>query len=144
MARAIPAARTLAIIAAASLSLAACGSKGDSSSQPSSAPSTVTHTGDGTLKLGTLLPETGSLQILGPSQVAGVKLALKDINDNGGVLGKPVEIVESDSGDTKTDIASQSVNRLLNENVDAIIGAAASSVTLNVIENITGSGVLEV
>jgi branched-chain amino acid transport system substrate-binding protein len=145
MARAIPAARTLAIIAAAGLTLTACGSKGDSkNASPTSSPSTVTHTGDGTLKLGTLLPETGNLQILGPPQVAGVKLALKDINDNGGVLGKSVELVESDSGDTKTDIASQSVNRLLNENVDAIIGAASSSVTLTVIDKITGSGVLQV
>jgi branched-chain amino acid transport system substrate-binding protein len=144
MARAIPAARTLAIIAAAGLTLTACGGGKSNSAQPSSTPSTVTHTGDGTLKLGTLLPETGNLQILGPPQVAGVKLALKDINDNGGVLGKPVELVESDSGDTKTDIASQSVNRLLNENVDAIIGAASSSVTLTVIDKITGSGVLQV
>jgi branched-chain amino acid transport system substrate-binding protein len=144
MARAIPAARTLAIIAAAGLTLTACGSKGDKNASPTSSASPVAqHTGDGTLKLGTLLPETGSLVILGPPQVAGVKLALKDINDNGGVLGKPVDLVESDSGDAKTDIATQSVNRLKNENVDAIICAAASSVTLNVIENITGSGILE-
>jgi branched-chain amino acid transport system substrate-binding protein len=143
MARAIPAARTLAIIAAAGLTLTACGSKGETkSASPTSSP-VAQHTGDGTLKIGTLLPETGSLVILGPPQTAGVKLALKDINDNGGVLGKPVDLVESDSGDAKTDIATQSVNRLKNENVDAIIGAAASSVTKLVIDNITGSGILQ-
>ena len=97
--------------------------------------------GDGTLKIGTLLPQTGSLAFLGPPEFAGVELAVKDINDAGGVNGKQVEITDSDSGDTSTDIASQSVDRLLSNKVDAIIGAASSSVSLSVIDKITGAGV---
>jgi len=143
MARAFPATRTLAVVAAAGLALTACGSKKSAAPAPSSSPSAGVHRGNGILKIGTLLPETGSLVILGPPQIAGAKLAIKDINDAGGVLGHPVEFETSDSGDTSTDIATQSVNRLLNDNVDAILGAASSSVTLTVIDKITGSGVLE-
>ena len=44
-----------------------------------------------TLKIGTLLPQTGSLAFLGPPEFAGVDLALKEINDAGGVNGKPVK-----------------------------------------------------
>jgi len=102
-----------------------------------------TRAGDGTLKLGTLLPETGSLAFLGPPERAGVRLALKQINDAGGVLGKPVELSEGDSGDTSTDIASKTVDRELGEGVDAIIGAASSGVTLTVIDKIVNAGVVQ-
>ena len=59
------------------------------------------------------------------------------------MLGTPVEFVRGDSGDTSTDTATQTVDRLLGENVDAIIGAASSSVTLTVIDKIVGAGVVQ-
>ena len=99
--------------------------------------------GNGTLKLGTLLPVTGSLAFLGPPEVAGVRLAVKEMNAAGGVLGKDVEVSEGDSSDTNTPtVATQTTDRLLGESVDAIIGAASSGVTLNVIDKIVGAGVV--
>ena len=95
------------------------------------------------MKIGSLLPETGSLAFLGPPEFAGVEYAISLINAAGGVLGKPVEYVQGDSGDTSTDTASTTVDRLLGENVDAIIGAASSSVTLTVIDKITAAGVIQ-
>jgi ABC-type branched-subunit amino acid transport system substrate-binding protein len=103
----------------------------------------VDRAGDGVLKIGTLLPETGSLAFLGPPEFAGVALAVADVNEAGGVLGAPVELSQGDSGDTSTDIASQEADRLLGEGVDAIIGAASSSVTLTVIDKITQAGVVQ-
>ncbi len=58
------------------------------------------------------------------------------------MLGKPVKVVHSDSGDATTDIASQSVDRLMSNKVDAIIGAASSGVSFTVIDKITGAGVV--
>jgi ABC-type branched-subunit amino acid transport system substrate-binding protein len=101
----------------------------------------VDRAGDGVLKIGTLLPETGSLAYLGPPEYAGVEYAIEEINAAGGVLGKPVEYSQGDSGDTTTDIASQTADRLIGEGVDAIIGAASSGVTLTVIDKITSAGV---
>ena len=63
--------------------------------------------------VGTLLPQTGDLAFLGPPEFAGVDPAIKDINAAGGVLGKPVEHVEADSGDGTPDIAAASVDQLL-------------------------------
>lgn len=101
-----------------------------------------TRAGNGTLKIGTLLPISGSFSSVGPSTVAGVRLAIKEINAAGGVLGKPVESSEGDSSDAQNPtVATQTVDRLLGENVDAIIGAASSSVTLNVIDKVVGAGV---
>jgi ABC-type branched-subunit amino acid transport system substrate-binding protein len=117
-------------------------------SAPASAVKPLTTTdvkreGDGELKFGGLLPQTGSLAFLGAPEFAGAELAIQEINDAGGVLGKPVTWSPGDSGDTSTDIASQTADRLLGEGVDAIIGAASSSVTLTVIDKITAAGVVQ-
>jgi branched-chain amino acid transport system substrate-binding protein len=105
---------------------------------PASATTTPTP-----LKIGSLLPTTGSLAFLGPPEIAGVNLGIKEINDAGGVLGKPVEVIHRDSGDTKTDIATQSTTSLLGQGVSAIVGAASSGVSKTVINQITGAGVVQ-
>lgn len=102
-----------------------------------------TRAGDGVLKIGTILPETGSLAFLGPPEFAGVEVAIAEVNDAGGFNGQPVQYSAGDSGDTTTDIATQTVDRLLSENVDAIIGAASSGVSLTVIDKITSAGVVQ-
>jgi len=102
-----------------------------------------TRAGDGTLTIGTLLPETGSLAFLGPPEFAGVDLAVAEINEAGGVLDNDVVVVDGDSGDTETDTANTTVDRLLGAKVDAIIGAASSGVTSTVIDKITAAGVVQ-
>ncbi len=103
----------------------------------------VKRKGDGKLTLGGLLPETGSLAFLGAPMIAGVEYAVQVLNDNGGVLGKPVTYIAGDSGDTSTDTASVTVDRLLKEGVDAIIGAASSGVSLTVVDKIAAAGVVQ-
>ncbi len=103
------------------------------SGQPSTAP----------LKIGTVLPETGSLSFLGPPQFAAINVAIKEINTAGGVMGNPVVHIRGDSGDDKTDTANQTVDRELNQGAQVIIGAAASGVTKLIIDKITGAGVVE-
>ena len=100
--------------------------------------------GDGVLTIGTVLPQTGTLAFLGPPEFAGFNLAIQEINEAGGVLGQPVVPIEGDSGDTSTtgDIANPTVDRLLAQNVDAIIGAASSSVTRTIIDKVTSAGVV--
>ena len=137
--------RSLVVVGVASLALAGCSSddsSGDSTSSPT-AESTAAQ-GDGTLKIGTLLPQTGSLAFLGPPEFAGVDLAAKEINEAGGVNGADVETIVGDSGDTSTNIASQTVDRQLSQDVDAIIGAASSAVSLTVIDKITSAGVQQI
>ncbi len=99
--------------------------------------------GDGVLTVGGLLPETGNLAFLGPPMQAGVELAIADINAGGGVFGRDVTWLPGDSGDNG-DVANATVDRLLEENVDAFIGAASSGVSLTVIDRITGAGLIQV
>lgn len=97
----------------------------------------------GTFKLGYVLPETGDLAYLGPPQIEAMKYAIKQINDAGGVLGN--EIPAPVAGDEANDqtIASQSADRVLNADVNAIIGAAASGMSLAIIDKVTGAGVAQ-
>jgi branched-chain amino acid transport system substrate-binding protein len=144
--------RTAAVLAVATLALAGCGSSGNNNkasssksggSSPSSTSTSSTSKGDGTLTVGELLPQTGDLAFLGPPEFAGVQTAVDDINAAGGYNGKPVKEVKADSGDGTPDIAGAQADKLLAANADVVIGAAASSVSLSVIDKITGAGVVQ-
>ncbi|HEU4539572.1 MAG TPA: ABC transporter substrate-binding protein [Jiangellaceae bacterium] len=139
MTRKTPLWRLLAVAGAASLVLAACGGDDDDTEAEPTGGATDGEGApafEGTLNLGTLLPQTGSLAFLGPPEFAGVDLAVQEINEAGGVGGNDVTVSHTDSGDTTTDIASQSVERLLSEEVAAIIGAASSAVSFTVLDQI--------
>ncbi|MGB9375046.1 MAG: ABC transporter substrate-binding protein, partial [Jiangellales bacterium] len=143
--------RSLAIGGSLALVLTACGGDdGDTATETPEATEAMTDDaaaageGDGTLTVGTLLPETGSLAFLGPPEFAGVTLAVQEINEAGGVLGSDVVQIDSDSGDTSSNIAQQSVDTLLSQDVDAIVGAASSSVSLSVIDKIIGASVVQI
>ncbi|WP_062078688.1 ABC transporter substrate-binding protein [Demequina globuliformis] len=136
-------ARGGAVLAAASLALAAC-SSGDADTEASASGGSEGGSTEA-LKIGTVLPLTGSLAFLGPPEVAGVDLAANEINDAGGVLGNPVEIIHEDSSDTQqANIAPQSAQKLVSDGVSAIVGAASSAVTLNFIDDVVAAEVVQV
>ncbi len=132
MIRTTPLWRSIAVVGVASLALAACGGDDEGDGTAADESPTAELTGDGELVLGSLLPQTGSLAFLGPPEFAGVDLGVQEVNEAGGVLGQDVVVNHTDSGDTSTDIASQSVDSLISQEVDAIIGAASSGVTATV------------
>lgn len=121
----------LAVLGATALILSGCASGG------SSKPSTTLD-----LKIGTILPQTGSLAVLGPPEFAGVDAAIADIN--AADAGIKISVEHKDSGDTKTNIATQSATAELADGVSAIIGAASSSVSLTMIDQITKAGVVQI
>lgn len=124
----------VAAVAATAIALSGCAAAGPTYAQ-----------GDGVLKLGGILPLTGALAFLSPPEIAGIDLAIKDINEAGGVLGKPVEFSLEDSSDGESPaIAVASATKLLGAGVDAIIGAAASGVTRNIIDQITKSKTVQI
>lgn len=133
---------SIAAVAALAMLAAACGGEGGSGSEPS-AGGTPALIGDGTLKVGYVLPETGQLAFLGPPQIQALKLAIKQINADGGVLGKkiPDPVAADEAGDQA--VAQQSADRVLAANVQAVIGAAASGMTLAIIDKVTGAKVVE-
>lgn len=134
--------RIAAIGSTAALLLAACG--GGSGDGKEDEPKVPVAKANGTLTIGSLLPETGSLSFLGPPEFAGVDLAVKDINAAGGVLGRNVEHVKADSGDTDSGIAPAETDKLLKAKADVIVGAASSGVSFTVIDKIMSAGVVQI
>lgn len=93
--------------------------------------------------LGTLLPRSGPLSSFGESMDNGVNLAIEEINQSGGVLGKKLAVVSCDDG-TDADQAVRAARHLADvAGVKAIIGAGASSVTIEAFTTVAkGSGIL--
>ncbi len=93
------------------------------------------------LTIGVLAPLTGDLASRGPAVVNAAQLAVDEINDAGGVLGRPVQLVQGDAGSNDPDDAarlqdaSNEALRLIQaEGADVIIDSAASDVALKVAE----------
>ena len=139
MIRRSTAARGLAIAAVLSVGLAACSTTTDSGGDGDAAGS------QDPLIVGTILPLTGTLAFLGPPEVAGVGLAIDDINAAGGVLGNDVTMEQGDSGDTTdTSVAQQTATDLISKGAQVVIGAASSAVSLNVVDQFTEAGVMQI
>ncbi|WP_368075776.1 ABC transporter substrate-binding protein [Curtobacterium sp. Csp1] len=97
-------------------------------------------------RIGTILPLTGTLSYLNPPAESGVGLAVEDINAAGGVLDKDVSIdPATDSGDSNDmTVSSSAATKLVNAKVPVAIGAESSSVTLNVIDQLTSNCIVEI
>jgi branched-chain amino acid transport system substrate-binding protein len=97
------------------------------------------------LEVGTLLPLTGTLAYLGPPEIAGVGLAVSDINAAGGVADTEACVTSTDSGDSNDlTVSTKSAAELIEEKVSVVIGAASSSVTLNVVDRIAAAKIVEI
>jgi branched-chain amino acid transport system substrate-binding protein len=157
MTRTTRATTALAVAGAAALLLAACSTGGSAESTSSAsaggakkdpaasckAPDTP---GTDALKIGTILPLTGTLSYLNPPAESGVGLAVEDINAAGGVLNKDVSIdPATDSGDSNDmTVSSSAATKLVNAKVPVVIGAESSSVTLNVIDQLTSNCMVQI
>ena len=87
------------------------------------------------LKIGYILPLTGLLGLLGDPMVKGFELAAREVNLAG------YQVVVSFAGDSGTDQekANNTADQHLTARVHGIVGAAASGITLAVIDKITGA-----
>ncbi len=145
------------------LVLSACGSDSstdatdDTSTSPTTSESsgaTETFTNDeckagqkstDAFKVGGILPLTGNLAFLGPPEVAGVGLAVSDINAAGGVDGVQACHDIQDSGDsTDMSVSTSSAGTLVAGEPSVVIGAASSSVSLNVVDTFADNKIVEV
>jgi neutral amino acid transport system substrate-binding protein len=161
--------KLMAGAAALTLTLAACGSDssdeeaGDTASsdtseaptdEESAAPADETFTNDkcsgketsaDAFRVGGILPLTGNLAFLGPPEIAGVGLAVSDINAAGGVDGAMACHDIQDSGDsTDMSVSTASAGALVASKPSVVVGAASSSVSLNVVDTFADNKIVEI
>jgi branched-chain amino acid transport system substrate-binding protein len=108
-------------------SLVGCGNTGSSSqgSESSGANADV-------IKIGGIAPLTGDVAVYGVAADNGVKLAIEEINANGGLLGKQIQYVVYDDKGDPTEAVNAYKKLTSNDKVDAIVGAVTSKPTLTV------------
>lgn len=80
-----------------------------------------------TIKIGANLEMTGSNATFGQSATNGAKLAIKQANEKGGVLGKKLELVVADNKSEAAEAANSMQKLISQDKVAAIIAPIASS-----------------
>ena len=82
--------------------------------------------GDDVIKIGLFQPLTGPSSLMGTAGYNSAKLAVEEINEAGGILGKKVELIPYDDKSSPEE-AVKAVTRMIEvDEVDAIIGSLHS------------------
>lgn len=123
--------------------LGACSdsSSPDSVDETIIATTTTVRPDDGALLVGAIIPRDGVAAELGLSMSDALTLAVTEINEAGGVGGKPVRLIEREEGDNEA-TASLAMQELIQLGVDAIIGPTSSTNTLATLGTAVDAGVL--
>ncbi|MGI6406893.1 MAG: ABC transporter substrate-binding protein [Syntrophaceticus sp.] len=111
----------LLLVTVCSLALLAAGCSGSETSS---------QDGD-TIKIGFLGGKTGNHAHYGIETLKGMEMAVEKINNEGGVLGKKLEIVEGDHGSNISQAVSVT-QKLITQGVSAIVGDPTTGITKSV------------
>jgi len=111
------------------LALSGCGVVVPEVAAPSPSP-TYAPTGDGILRIGSILPATAI------AQVAGIEVAIREINEQGGIDGAPVEVYHRSSVDP-----AAAFSALVEKGVDVVIGADSAEVAEQLVEPAVAAGI---
>jgi branched-chain amino acid transport system substrate-binding protein len=84
------------------------------------------------IKIGVIQPLTGAFAASGNYVTNGAKIAVDEINAEGGVLGQKLELVIEDNKSNPTEAAAVAEKLLVRDKVPVLMGAWGSSLTLAV------------
>jgi len=93
-------------------------------------PATPGAGGDDTIKVGQFASLTGSEATFGQSSDKGTQLAIAELNANGGVLGKKIQLITEDNQSQAGQSATVVRKLISSDDVVAILGEVASSRSL--------------
>ena len=83
-----------------------------------------------TIRIGIIAPFTGDAAVYGQSEKNAIDLAVEEINLNGGIDGRLIEVIYEDGKCNGMD-ATTAAQKLINvDNVDIILGGTCSGETL--------------
>ena len=102
------------------------GSTDSSSSSSTDSSSSASSSGD-MIKIGFNFEETGNAATFGTSSHTGAEMAVDEINEAGGILGKQITAIFDDNASKSDEAAKVATKHVSQDKVDVIIGAVASS-----------------
>jgi branched-chain amino acid transport system substrate-binding protein len=123
--------------------LAACGGEaatsGGGGGEPGGGGSDAV---EGAINIGAVLPLTGSSASIGEDQRRGIELAVAKINEDGGVLGKDLNVIVEDSANA-ANAAIDAAKKLVSvDEVAAVMGEYSSGVTVPLGQYLQQEGVV--
>lgn len=93
------------------------------------------------IKIGAIDPLTGGQAVFGQDSINGKMMAVEELNANGGVLGRQIELISEDDAGQAAQAATVATKLIAQDKVCAIAGAHGSSCTLAVMEVLNKYGV---
>ena len=114
-------------VSAAALALTACG--GSSSTAASASTAAGSAASGDTIKVGVLGPMTGDVSVYGLAVINGATLYLDQVNANGGVNGKQLEIITMDEQGDATQ-AVTCFTKMCDQGITALVGDVTTTPTL--------------
>ena len=73
---------------------------------------------------------TGDFAAYGVAEVEAVKIAVKEINDAGGVLGRPIEVIMYDCRTRQEDMVNSARRLVEQDRVSAVVGPTGSGICI--------------
>ncbi len=94
-----------------------------------------------TIKVGTFLAVTGPASFLGDPELKTLQMYIDEVNADGGIDGKKVELVHYDTGGNAKKAVNFAKRLVQKDNVDVIVGGSTSGSTMAVIPVVEKAGV---
>jgi branched-chain amino acid transport system substrate-binding protein len=104
----------------------------------------ILHAADETIRIGFPTPLTGPFAAEARDQVKCAELAVKLVNDKGGIAGRKVELLVRDDKLNAGEAATRTLELIEKDKVHAVVGALSSAVQLAVNEVTRARGVIYV
>lgn len=130
---------SMALLAGCSAGPSSSGSGGNTDTSSNNASGG--NSGGDTIKIGVNLELSGAVAAYGTAEEQGIELAVEQINADGGIDGKQIELVKYDNTSDNNEAATVTANLTENDGVVAIIGPATSGAVQSSLPNATSAQV---
>jgi branched-chain amino acid transport system substrate-binding protein len=136
--------RLLALTAASALVMTACAAPEEEDTGGDAGSGSTGGSGggeDGPIKIGVNIELSGPAAVQGTAYQNAVKMVADQINADGGVDGRDLELVIRDNKSDPTEALQVTKGMVENDDVVAIVGGGSSPTTMSTIEYVQGEGV---
>ena len=89
-------------------------------------------------KIGLFYAQSGPASLFGPTQLASAQLAVDEVNNAGGIMGRKIKLFPTDAGGPPADSTKSAVRLMLDDKVDLLIGSHDSATREALVATIKG------
>ena len=93
------------------------------------------------IKIGSILSVTGPAAFLGDPELKTMQLYVEKINKDGGVLGRPLELVHYDDGSDASKANGFAKRLIESDKVDVLVGGTTTGSTMSIVPLVEKAGV---